>query len=167
MLAVSALAQTPSLVVAFDADPGAGSPIVTVACSDSSLSADGLTLNPCSSFAVLRSTVSGGPYATIATAPFAFGSTCGTSCFFDGNVAWGTTYYYVATEGAAMSSEIAAAIPPQSSSFDLNGDGTVTIADLLLEVGQVLGVCSNGDFNGDGLCTIADVELLVNAILSP
>lgn len=47
---------------------------------------------------------------------------------------------------------------------DLNGDGSVTLADVQISVDQALGksACSN-DLNGDGKCTVLDVQRVVNA----
>lgn len=51
---------------------------------------------------------------------------------------------------------------------DVNGDGTVTIADVTMLVNIVLGkaaVNAASDVNGDGSVTIADVTYLVNVVL--
>lgn len=49
---------------------------------------------------------------------------------------------------------------------DINGDGTVTVADVQSLVGIVLGSTSgSGDLNRDGLTNVLDVQLLVNTVL--
>ena len=56
---------------------------------------------------------------------------------------------------------------------DVNGDGSVTIADVTMLVNIILGTSPNpfeeeeniADVNGDGSVTIADVTMLVNIIL--
>lgn len=50
---------------------------------------------------------------------------------------------------------------------DLNGDGKVDSADLLISMQQAVGTapCGSADLNGDGKCDLVDVQLLVKAAL--
>src|ERR1039457_3148738 len=52
-------------------------------------------------------------------------------------------------------------------SCDLNGDGTVNVVDVLLAIGQALGLapCGNGDVDQSGSCTIVDVQRVLTAAL--
>lgn len=54
-----------------------------------------------------------------------------------------------------------------SNTNDVNGDGTVTVADVQLAVNQALGTatCGAGDVNRDGACNVNDVQRVVNAVL--
>lgn len=51
--------------------------------------------------------------------------------------------------------------------YDINGDGSVTVADVQRAVNQALGIesCGAGDVNKDGTCNVADVQPTVNAVL--
>lgn len=59
------------------------------------------------------------------------------------------------------------AISSTGASGDVNGDSSVTIADVTMLVDVILGKreSENTDINGDGFVTIADVTALVNKIL--
>lgn len=59
-----------------------------------------------------------------------------------------------------------APLPPPVQG-DINGDGTVTVADVQLAVTQALGIaaCGAGDVNADGSCSVLDVQLIVKQIL--
>ena len=56
--------------------------------------------------------------------------------------------------------------PPTTSVCDVNGDGSVNVADVQGEVNQALGAsaCAN-DINQDGVCNVIDVQRVVNAAL--
>ena len=90
-------------------------PWVEAVCSlNGQFQSDGVTLQPCPSFQVQRSTTSGGPYTVVGTGPGGFSpvDVCsGASCFVDNTVSWGTTYYYVVSSGTQMSSELMAVLP--------------------------------------------------------
>ncbi len=88
-------------------------------------------------YTVSRSSVSGGPYAALATSPFAFANNCGDGCYWDFTAAWAGTYYYVVSTATTQGPELAVTLP--FSRFDLNQDGVVNIADLLLLVAAILG----------------------------
>lgn len=79
------------------------------------------------------------------------------------------------TQTLTLSSDLAASLAGDSiavagasateaalSPFDLNGDGSVNNADLLIAIGQALGInpCTTADFNGDGVCNVDDLVLL-------
>jgi hypothetical protein len=56
-----------------------------------------------------------------------------------------------------------AAVP---NACDINGDGSVTVSDVQLEINEVLGVSpAVNDLNHDGRVTVADVQIVINAVL--
>jgi poly(3-hydroxybutyrate) depolymerase len=55
-----------------------------------------------------------------------------------------------------------------SSNADINSDGQINVADVVVLVSMVLGtvdVSTNADLNADGLVNVQDVIILVNIIL--
>jgi len=50
---------------------------------------------------------------------------------------------------------------------DLNVDGVVNVLDVVLGVGEVLGMtaCGSADLNGDGVCNVIDIQRIINASL--
>lgn len=55
--------------------------------------------------------------------------------------------------------------PPLPSPCDLNSDGVVDTADVVLSLNQALGsaACSNADLNADGNCDLADLAKVIMA----
>lgn len=62
---------------------------------------------------------------------------------------------------------VSASAPVPANAHDVNGDGSVTIADVQLAVNQalMLASCGSGDVNGDRACTVSDVQLIINGVL--
>ena len=58
-------------------------------------------------------------------------------------------------------------IEEMSNSYDVNGDGSIDISDVVALVNAILSSSSGGsyDVNGDGSVDISDVVALVNIIL--
>ena len=60
---------------------------------------------------------------------------------------------------------------PAPALGDVNGDGIVSIADVLLLVSHILGqdsdlfIAANSDMNGDKIFSVADVTMIVSLIL--
>jgi hypothetical protein len=57
---------------------------------------------------------------------------------------------------------------PQGTSIscDINGSGTVTVADVQLEINEALGTAQAvNDLNGDGVVNVTDVQIVINAVL--
>ena len=59
---------------------------------------------------------------------------------------------------------------PAPALGDVNGDGIVSIADVLLLVSHILGqdsdlfIAANSDMNGDNIFSVADVTMIVSLI---
>jgi len=66
-------------------------------------------------------------------------------------------------QGNALSTTAVTVTLIALSPFDLNGDGKVDAADLIIAVNQVIGLqpCTTADFNGDGVCNVQDLVLLI------
>jgi hypothetical protein len=57
-------------------------------------------------------------------------------------------------------------LPPGLAPCDLNGDGSINVADLQLEVNMTIGVAPcTVDINNDGVCNVIDVMRVMNAAL--
>ena len=84
---------------------------------------------------------------------------------------WSVLVNQTAGEGAFQLTATALAAPVSSCAGDCNGDGQVTINDLLVSVGVALGtsnvsVCRACDLNGDGTISVDELLVAVNNALS-
>jgi hypothetical protein len=72
--------------------------------------------------------------------------------------------FYVTSSSTEVPGLAPAAVSP--TACDVNGDLSVNVVDVQLEVNQALGAepCVS-DINGDGLCNVVDVQRVVNAAL--
>ena len=82
---------------------------------------------------------------------------------YTGNVLLGTS------AGPLASVPVTLRVSSQSISptCDINGNGTVTVADVQLEINEALGTAPGGnDLNEDGVVNAVDVQIVINAVLN-
>lgn len=56
---------------------------------------------------------------------------------------------------------------PYNPNFDLNGDGSVTVADVNIATGCMSPDCGNADVNSDGRVDVTDAQLVASAVGGP
>lgn len=117
--ATFAAAQNPVLIIAADGEYDATrGPLVQIQCFDLALIGPGLTIPPClPGYQVLRSSISGGPYAPVAScvADGFMGSAAVPNAYFtpclDSSAGWGGVYFFRIVLAGVQSSEIAVILP--------------------------------------------------------